>query len=462
MEEEKTISLEELIELLKVPIEIKSETLGTLNFRRIYNDDYLFIENCLNEEMDYEVFCKQFLVNQICNPVLTLDDFNDLCDDEIRSILEKYIEVEDLGDYFDFNSYNDIYTIFKDGMESYRNHVNSIVIGNQLSLLKSANSIINSFDFHESLSSYLNMMNEVSIGAMSQTAKILTGVNQIAIPDINGHVSQMINSSAVLSAVNIKEIVNQQTAIWQNLMNVSGVLLQITENISSFWDKFQIDYQIPSLEAQNCLKKYNWFISPNMEIPIVYDVMEVCNSSSKHKEKEINNIFVNYFLDNNCEKIDGLIDKWATNPLFNRRIKIIKDCANIIKINEKGINYSNLVVPTLIAQIDGIQNEFMKLNGFSINRHGIFDSEGNKIVKKEYFRELTANNKYFDAMNDIFLEILFQTAYTGEKCKSLHFSRHKILHGEITNYGQRVFTVRCFMILDFLSELIFINSEELV
>lgn len=230
MEEEKTISLEELIELLKVPIEIKSETLGTLNFRRIYNDDYLFIENCLNEEMDYEIFCKQFLINQICNPILTLDDFNDVCEDEIRSILEKYIELEDLGDYFDFNSSKDIFTIFKDGMESYRNHVNSIVIGNQLSLLESANSIINSFNFHESLSSYLNMMNEVSIGAMSQTAKILTGVNQITIPDINDHVSQMINSSAVLSAVNIGEIVNQQTAIWQNLMNVSGVLLQITEN----------------------------------------------------------------------------------------------------------------------------------------------------------------------------------------------------------------------------------------
>ena len=62
MEEEKTISLEELIELLNEPIEIESETLGILNFRRIYNDDYLFIETCLNEEMDQEIFCKHFLI----------------------------------------------------------------------------------------------------------------------------------------------------------------------------------------------------------------------------------------------------------------------------------------------------------------------------------------------------------------------------------------------------------------
>ena len=375
MEEEKTISLEELIELNE-SIEIKGETLGILNFRRIYIDDYLFIDNCLNEELDQELFCKQFLINKICNPILTLDDFNDVDENEIRLILKKYVEVENLEDYFDFNNSKDIFIIFKEGMESYRNHVNSII-----------NSIINSFNFHERLTSYLY-------------------------------------------------------------------------KLTLFWDNFQINYQIPSLDAQKCLKKYNWFISPNMYIPIVYEIMEVCNSSSEHKQKEINNIFVNYFLENDYKKLDGMVDKWSTNPLFKRRIKIIKDCVNIMKVSGNDINYSNLVVPTLIAQIDGIQKEFMKLNGFQITRYGFIDSEGNKIDKNNYFRKLTSDNEFFDSMNDFFLDVLFQTANPGEKCKSLHFSRHKILHGEITNYGQKVFTIRCFMILDFLSELMFINDEE--
>ena len=411
--------------------------------------------------MDQELFCKQFLINQICNPILTLDDFNDVDENEIRLILKKYVEVENLEDYFDFNNSKDIFIIFKEGMENYRNHVNSIIIGNQLSLLESANSIINSFNFHESLTSYLYKVNEVSIGAMSQTGKILTAVNQMAIPNMDNYVSQMINSSAKLSAANMMKVVNQQTAIWQNRINTNSIFLnQITRDIALFWDNFQINYQIPSLDAQKCLKKYNWFISPNMDIPIVYEIMEVCNSSSEHKQKEINNIFVNYFLENNYKKLDGMVDKWSTNPLFKRRIKIIKDCVNIMKVSGNDINYSNLVVPTLIAQIDGIQKEFMKLNGFQINRHGFIDSEGNKIDKNNYFRKLTSDNEFFDSMNDFFLDVLFQTANPGEKCKSLHFSRHKILHGEITNYGQKVFTIRCFMILDFLSELMFINDEE--
>jgi len=468
MEEEKVVSLEGLIELLKVPIEIKSETLGTLSFRRIYSDDYLFIEKCLNEGMNQEIFCKQFLINQICNPTLTLDDFNEVDDNEICLILKEYIEIENLEDYFDFNSSDDIFTIFKEGMECYRNHVNSIVRRDQLSLLESANSIINSFNFHESLSSYLNMVNEISIGAMSQTSKVLTGLNQLAITDISSYVSEMINSSAIVSAVNMMEVVNQQTAIWQNWMSVSDTFLQITKSINSFWDNFQICYQIPSLDAQKCLKKYHWFISPNMDAYIVYDIIEVCNSSSRHKQKEINKILINYFLDNDCEKLDSMVDTWDSNPLFDGRIKIIKDCINIIKTNEKNINYSNFIVPTLITQIDGIQNEFMKINGLSARRRGIYDSSGEKLkdengntlYKKDYFRNLTSNNEYFDLMNDIFLDVLFQDTKNGYE--SIHFSRHKILHGENTAYGRKDYMIRCFMILDFLSELIFINDEDSV
>ena len=58
---------------------------------------------------------------------------------------------------------------------------------------------------------------------------------------------------------------------------------------------------------------------------------------------------------------------WASNPLFEGRIKIIKDCINLLKTNNKNINYSNLIVPTLIPQIEGIQMEFMKMNGLAVD-----------------------------------------------------------------------------------------------
>lgn len=266
MEEWRIVSAEEFIELINMPIEIKSETLGNLNFRRIFDDDFLFIRNCLNDDMNQELFYKQFIINQVNNPILSLDDFNDVGDEEIYLILKKYLEVENLEDYFDFYSSNDIYIIFKEGMEYYRDYVNSIFINHQLSLLSTANSLINSLNIHESLSSCLTRANELSITAMSKTAKVLTRINQINFPNIFNHISNMVNSSAMLSAVNMMEVVNQQTAIWQNWMSVSDNFLQIIKSINSFWDNFQIDYKIPSLDAQ---KKYHWFISSNMDAYII-------------------------------------------------------------------------------------------------------------------------------------------------------------------------------------------------
>ena len=123
---------------------------------------------------------------------------------------------------------------------------------------------------------------------------------------------------------------------------------------------------------------------------------------------------------------------------------------------------SNLIIPTLITQIEGIQTEFMKQQGLTVNRNKICNLKGeflkddnNKDIKfDEYFRELTTHDEFFDAMNDVFLNVLFQRTQPGEDYTStIHFSRHKILHGENLNYGRKDYTIRCFMILDFLSEL---------
>ncbi len=96
MSEKKILDLEEFIEIMNQPILIKSESLGDLEFRHILDEDFIFIDNCLNKEMDKEHFCKLFLINQIILPELQLNDFNDIDDNEISLILEEYINIENL------------------------------------------------------------------------------------------------------------------------------------------------------------------------------------------------------------------------------------------------------------------------------------------------------------------------------------------------------------------------------
>lgn len=468
MGEKKVTDLEEFLELINKPFVIKSESLGNLEFRRIFDDDFLFVNKCINENINSEYFCKQFIINQVTNPQLKLEDFNEINEEEISFILKKYIHVEDMDEYFDFDSSKNIYDIFKEGMLNYRNYVNSITKEHQLALVNSANSIISAFNFHESLSSYLSLANEAAIAAMSGASMVAEAMNQFYIPDISSHVLDMVNASAMFSATNILQILEPQLKIWHEWVALNSPVIQAIEDISLFWDRFQEDYHISSLVAQKCLKKYHWFISPNMDTYVIYDIVEVCNSSSRHKKKEINHLLINYFLDNNCEKLDMMCEIWSSNPLFEGRMKIIKDCINLLKTNNKNINYSNLIVPTLIPQIEGIQMEFMEMNGLTVDKWNnvvnsegdiMQDNSGNNLKKEEYFRELTSDNEFLDAMNDIFLDVLFQHTRYGEDYPSIHFSRHKILHGENKKYGRKEYMVRCFMILDFLSELMFIEES---
>jgi len=105
-----------------------------------------------------------------------------------------------------------------------------------------------------------------------------------------------------------------------------------------------------------------------------------------------------------------------------------------------------LVIPTLIAQIDGIRLEFMNRNGLSFWTKDKY--------WKQWFKGQTPNPNLLDLANDIFLNILFQRSDPGEPLGiPFTFSRHKIMHGEYLRYGRIDNTIRAFLILDFLATL---------
>lgn len=410
----KKISLEEYMDIIKKPIEIKTKTLGNLYFRHIFDEDYLFIKKCIDENTDSEFFCKQFLIHQSDNSTFTLDDLNKLEEKEIRLIIKKYIEMENLGEYFDFNDSNDIYIIFKNGMFSYINNIDSTITKNKKILLDDANSIMKSYsDLHESLLSCLRSTTETYINAMSASAK-LPGMNdQNEIFNLSNHVSNIVNSSAISQVRMVSEIVEQQTNIWKKWMITNNDIIQASKILAEYWNEFEKEYHISSLKAQESLKEYNWFISPNMDRTVVYDILSICEGTSEDKQEEINKIIVDYFLDNNCEELDIWLKKWSCNPLFDQRIDIIKDCINAIKNKDETINFPNLIIPTLLCQIDGIQMDYMVRNGVTFEKTQAYDSNGNSIKKKNYFRTFTSDNKFCDMINEYFIEVLYQETIMG-------------------------------------------------
>lgn len=299
-----------------------------------------------------------------------------------------------------------------------------------------------------------NSVVEPHMLAISQTLSDMDAISETI-----KNLDSIFNNSAISQAAMILNAIQPQISFWNDWLNNNRQIFKFYEDSNAFWKNVRKHYNISKKKALTCIKKYNWFISPSMDPSIVYNIVSVCKSDSKSKWGDINHVFYDYFLEDDCEKLNLFVDNWSSNPIFEGRMKIIRDCVEIIKNHPKNVNFSNLVVPVLISQIDGIQMEFMNQRGLKVDKKKVVcDFEGNRkkdehgqnIKHRQYIRELTSNDEFLDAMNDVFLDVLFQHTERGEDHKtSIKFSRHKIMHGEHFTYGRTYNAIRCFMILDF-------------
>ena len=331
--------------------------------------------------------------------------------------------------------------------DSARRMVGSVVESNMAAVSQAVSAV----------DSARRMAGSVVESNMAAVSQALTGVDAMSQTMIN--LNHVFNNSAIFQASEILKAIQPQIDFWNDWINSNEYIIKFFEDYNEFWKNVQERYNISKKRALNCIKKYHWFISPSMDPSIVYNLVSICESNSKSKWGAINHVFNDYFLGNDCENLDLFVDNWSSNPIFDGRMKIIRDCVKIMKNCPKDVNFSNLVVPVLIAQIDGIQMEFMNQKGLKVDRNIVCDLDGNRkkdehgqnIKFDRYIRDLTSGDEYLDAMSDVFLDVLFQHTMPGEGYQtSIKFSRHKIMHGENFHYGRTYNAMRCFMILDFL------------
>ena len=88
-----------------------------------------------------------------------------------------------------------------------------------------------------------------------------------------------------------------------------------------------------------------------------------------------------------------------------------------------------------------------------VNKKGKVVKVGRKSVFKQHFQQVLGA-KPDELATDVMLNILFQGSQKGKPLKTpFNFNRHKIMHGEVTNYGKKTYLIRAFLILDFLAHL---------
>ncbi len=245
---------------------------------------------------------------------------------------------------------------------------------------------------------------------------------------------------------------DMQKTVVPTIVNIARFFTEQNKNIEKFVDgirKAALAYQIAEKEVVRILKKYKWFITPDMPISILNRIIEI-NSHGGNKYKRVNELFRSYFFNNNFNKLNKLITKWDAVPLFKKRMKILKDCICFITKNKnKKINTVNIVLPTLIVQIDGIINDYLVQRTGQTAR----TFSGIKTAFKSN-RPKVLTLQLDDLINVIILDIFLQASYKYVPLQNpYNFNRHKIIHGENTRYGRIDYLIKSFLILDLLSEL---------
>jgi hypothetical protein len=221
------------------------------------------------------------------------------------------------------------------------------------------------------------------------------------------------------------------------------------------------------------LGNYNWFITISLENDFIIDLSQIIKANPNKLAINLRNTFIGYFSENNYRNLKKMVTNWKDNPLFKPRMKIFRDSVNLLKQSQNSYNSANLLIPTLISQIDGILTDYLIENEFTIvkekGRWIWRDKNLNKINNRNevYERIFDPNDKNYSLTNgstssaaleiignDFILNTLFQTAYTKQELKKpFGLSRHKIMHGENTTYGRKDHLFRAFLILDFLYSL---------
>ncbi len=249
-----------------------------------------------------------------------------------------------------------------------------------------------------------------------------------------------------------ERISDNNKAMFQNIRNLSAQIERVSKELSvnmqplfEMLQKVQEEYNIAEKDAVRCMEKYKWFISPNMPPSLIYEVYKL-SFKKGNQLKAVNLLFEEYLFANNFQGLDDLVEDW-NGRLDSRRYKIIKDVFFVIKRADKNINITNVVLPALIVQAEGILKD--RINFWTWNNK----KNGYREIKEAYksFKSNILRKELQDLGDRIILDYLFQNSYVGIPLQNpFQFNRHKILHGEARNYGKKNYLVRIIMVIDYL------------
>lgn len=433
---------------------LKLDSLGNVELKYISYGDTQNIAKLLPQKISDKEFVLKVLFQQLLKPKIDFAKFEKIPDKELEKLGKAFVKKED----YTFKHFKKTGDFFKDFRRALQDHY----VKHIKELRKTFEPIVKSTQdtlkaFEKNYSSVIQQALDAS-SYIKDTMRQFTSITeqfqktQLQLAESIKPIIEQYNATARILAESVKP----QIEIWQKWAEQNQSVFQ---NISKQWADFQKKYKIAEDKAVGILQKYKWFISPSMPIDFIFEVVQIGQKKGR-QDRAINKLFVDYFSKNNWRNLEILVTQWDKNTLITKRIKIIKDCLQTLKETNNKTNVVNVVLPTIIAQIDGFLTDYLDSKNISYDcayddfiQNGKVKKKGRKSqFKQSSSKALTSSLD--DLANDIFLNILFQKSQKGKPLKTpFNFNRHKIMHGENVKYGRKDYLIRSFLLIDFLVSL---------
>ena len=239
--------------------------------------------------------------------------------------------------------------------------------------------------------------------------------------------------------------------IYTNIVNlVSNFNYDI---LSEEYEKRFLDFYSDDLDLY--IRNNKWILPKFSTRDFISSLNDAMNNSH-----ELDLIFVDFFKEDNFNILSKYYDSWVKDNIMSEgRLKIIYSAIKLI-IDDNGEEYCDLIIPSLIAQIDNLISKILIKNGYHKKQSQFFKNTGKTDIPKGNHKTFIEDfaGTIIDDWDDNHVKFLLNCLFQPTQGKNISdieimpFNRNNIMHGSEPDYGTFENVIRCFLIIDFLND----------
>ncbi len=217
------------------------------------------------------------------------------------------------------------------------------------------------------------------------------------------------------------------------------------------------EYRKESVLMAPLLQESQLWLTQSAPLELFFEIRNLRISNNATPET-IQKAFISYYSENNYFLLDEAITEWGRQPLFAKRMLVIQDA---VEAHKQGMY--TLSIPALLPMFEGITRDAL---GEDISVIKGFE----KIIEKSDDKELSSV-----LFVDLLIELIKSSFLFGHipfsqydqwlinqgKSQKDFLNRHTILHGVQTEYATEINSLRVFLLLDGLLELLMSQGSSL-